>query len=243
MTIALRNPPRLAAEGALPLAAFGYAGQAGRCETTFPATLAFPRALHPLGGILVRPPRGVDITLWAQAEVLDIGVSPPTPWGVLWGTRLRRPITGLTLWLEGPAAAAYRLRWACCFKLLGHSDPAGPDAWRTGLHGRDPLIALRLGLMPAAADTGRPPRASANDETADIPAEPAAPASEGRAGGETEAELASAGGRMGAASGTRGRATGKAEGDATEGASGDAAAGTAGGPRSGTRPACEENTR
>ena len=146
MTIALRDPPELARQAALRLRAWGYSGNAGRVEATFPATLAFPRAIRPLTGILCRPAAGAGVTLCARAEVLDVGVSPATPWGEVWGTRLRRPITGLTLWLEGADAAGWQLDWACCFRFLGHSDPAGPSAWRTGLHGKDPLIALRISL-------------------------------------------------------------------------------------------------
>ena len=148
MTYVLRDAPALSSPPALPLCAFGYSGQAGRCEARFPQTLAFPRAIRPLTGILCKPVRGRDLTLWARVEILDIGVSPPTPWGKLWGVQLRRPITGLALWLTGADAVWHRLSWACCYRFLGHSDPAGPGAWRTGLHGKDPLVALRVALAP-----------------------------------------------------------------------------------------------
>ncbi len=154
MTIALRTPPSLEARAALPLRAFGYSGNAGRTEATFPATLAFPRAIRPLTGILCERPRGLGVTLCGRAEVLDIGLSPAFPWGEVWGVRLRKPITGLTFWLEGPEAPAWRLTWACCFRFLGFSDPAGQADWRTGLHGKDPLIALRICLDPVAPGAG-----------------------------------------------------------------------------------------
>lgn len=149
MTIALRHPPPLATGPALPLQALGYSGNDGRAEATFPSTLAFPRAIRPLTGILCRPARGAGLTLFGRAEVLDIGLSPAIPWGEIWGVRLRKPITGLTLWIEGPEAAAWRLSWSCCFRFLGFSDAAGPGDCRTGLHGKDPLIALRLSLCRA----------------------------------------------------------------------------------------------
>jgi hypothetical protein len=158
MTVALRRRPELETGAALALRVFGYSGNAGRVEATFPSTLAFPRAIRPLTGILCLPPMIQGLTLCARAEVLDIGVSPPLPWGEVWGVRLRKPITGLSLWLEGPEEAAYCLAWACCFRFLGHSDPAGPGAWRTGLHGKDPLIALRVALRPACpADQNHAP--------------------------------------------------------------------------------------
>lgn len=171
MTIALRDPPELARPTALRIRAWGYSGNAGRVEATFPAALAFPRAIRPLTGILCRPAAGAGVTLCARTEVLDVGVSPATPWGEVWGTRLRRPITGLTLWLEGAEAEGWRLDWACCFRFLGHSDPAGPGTWRTGLHGKDPLIALRISLSPpktgtAEADAAAPPTTATHPEDA-----------------------------------------------------------------------------
>lgn len=157
MTLALRVPPPLEAGAALPLRAWGYCGNAGRTEATFPATLAFPRAARSLTAIRCAAPPIAGVTLRCRVEVLEIGVSPALSWGEVWGVRLRKPITGLSFWLDGPDAGAWHLSWACCFRLLGFSDPAGTGDWRTGLHGKDPLVGLRVALVPpGAAAEGAP---------------------------------------------------------------------------------------
>jgi hypothetical protein len=69
-------------------------------------------------------------------------MSPELPAGVVWGTRLKRPILALRLWLAGEKASEFELRWYCGFKFLGYGDVATSGDWRSGIHQKDVLMSL-----------------------------------------------------------------------------------------------------